>query len=167
MANLGWTPPGTHMLSAPLNRVTLENQTQHSVAITHRIGHAEANTTFHLAQWELEESATVQGLHANPNLDPINSLLAHQYVFPPHPEGDNFIMRWVVILMIWGTKVDSWVTSFTKEYYQGGQWQISWDQFVWELYQKFDDPDLEKKAAVEAEHLKMEAGKGKEYFQKL
>ncbi|PCH43983.1 hypothetical protein WOLCODRAFT_154032 [Wolfiporia cocos MD-104 SS10] len=32
---------------------------------------------------------------------------------------------------------------------------------------KFDDPDLEKKAAVAAEKLSMQAGKGEDYFQEL
>ncbi|PCH44634.1 hypothetical protein WOLCODRAFT_154670 [Wolfiporia cocos MD-104 SS10] len=63
------------------------------------------------------------------------------------------------ILMICSSKVNSWVTAFTKEHYLGGQWCINWNWFIWELHQKFNDPNLEKKAAVEAEHLKMEAGK--------
>ncbi|PCH34923.1 hypothetical protein WOLCODRAFT_155579 [Wolfiporia cocos MD-104 SS10] len=71
------------------------------------------------------------------------------------------------ILMIRSPKVDSWVTAFTREHYLGSQWQISWPRFVWELHQKFNDPDLEKKAAVAAEKLTMQAGKGEEYFQEL
>ncbi|PCH35895.1 hypothetical protein WOLCODRAFT_156594 [Wolfiporia cocos MD-104 SS10] len=71
------------------------------------------------------------------------------------------------ISMIRSPKVDAWVTAFTREHYMGGQWQISWPQFVWELHQKFDDPDLDKKAVVAAEKLTMQAGKGKEHFQEL
>ncbi|PCH38599.1 hypothetical protein WOLCODRAFT_149544 [Wolfiporia cocos MD-104 SS10] len=71
------------------------------------------------------------------------------------------------ISMIRGKAVDSWVTAFTREHYLGGQWQISWECFMWELHQKFNDPDLEKKAAVSAEKLSMQAGKGEDYFQEL
>ncbi|PCH36521.1 hypothetical protein WOLCODRAFT_157233 [Wolfiporia cocos MD-104 SS10] len=71
------------------------------------------------------------------------------------------------ILLIRGSKVDSWVTAFTGEHYLDGQWHISWSRFVWELHQKFNDPDLEKKVAVAAERLIMSAGKGEEYFQEL
>ncbi|PCH35919.1 hypothetical protein WOLCODRAFT_156645 [Wolfiporia cocos MD-104 SS10] len=73
----------------------------------------------------------------------------------------------VAVSMIRGKAVDSWVTAFTREHYLGGQWWISWSRFVWELHQKFDDPDLEKKAAVAAEKLTMTAGKGEDYFQEL
>ncbi|PCH34916.1 hypothetical protein WOLCODRAFT_155569 [Wolfiporia cocos MD-104 SS10] len=73
-------------------------------------------------------------------LSHIDSPLAMQWAFPP---------------------------MFTKEHYLGGQWWISWPRFVWEIHQKFDDPDLKKKAAVAAKKLTMQAGKGEEYFQEL
>ncbi|PCH38561.1 hypothetical protein WOLCODRAFT_149498 [Wolfiporia cocos MD-104 SS10] len=64
------------------------------------------------------------------------------------------------ISMICGTKVDPWVMGFTKEHYLSGQWCISWPRFIWELHQKFNDPDLEKKVAVAAEKRMMQARKG-------
>ncbi|PCH39319.1 hypothetical protein WOLCODRAFT_158884 [Wolfiporia cocos MD-104 SS10] len=125
------------------------------------------------SMWRPEEPASSQwdaySLLPEPTPDPRYKSKVRE---PGDFDGSGFT-DWYMRLklcghpMIRGKVVDSWVTAFTREHYLSGQWWISWSRFIWELHQKFDDLDLEKKAAVAAEKLTMTVGKGEDYFQEL